>query len=58
MGLFGLFERHHSILESGLLAGAVDNHSHILYGLDDGVKTQEDSLNILHWLEEQGVSEV
>ena len=47
-----------SILESGLLKGAVDQHSHILYGLDDGVKTQEDSLAILRFLEEQGVSEV
>ena len=45
-------------MDAGLLKDAVDNHSHILYGLDDGVKTQEDSLAILHWLEEQGVSEV
>jgi tyrosine-protein phosphatase YwqE len=56
--MFGLFQRHRSILDAGLLKGAVDNHSHILYGLDDGVKTQEDSLSILRWLEEQGVSEV
>ena len=56
--MFGLFNRRTSILESGLLKGAVDQHSHILYGLDDGVKTQEDSLTILRFLEEQGVSEV
>ena len=56
--MFGLFHRRRSILESGLLKGAVDQHSHILYGLDDGVKTQEDSLAILRFLEEQGVSEV
>ena len=56
--MFGLFNRRQSILDSGLLKGAVDNHSHILYGLDDGVKTQEDSLAILQWLEEHGVSEV
>ena len=56
--MFGLFNRRTSILESGLLKGAVDQHSHILYGLDDGVKTQEDSLTILCYLEEQGVSEV
>ena len=56
--MFGLFNRRRSILESGLLKGAVDQHSHILYGLDDGVKTQEDSLAILRYLEEQGVSEV
>ena len=56
--MFGLFNKRQSILESGLLGGAVDNHSHILYGLDDGVKTQEDSLAILGFLEEQGLSEV
>jgi tyrosine-protein phosphatase YwqE len=56
--MLGLFNRRRSLLESGLLKGAVDQHSHILYGLDDGVKTQEDSLAILRWLEEQGVSEV
>ena len=56
--MFELFQRRRSILDACLLKDAVDNHSHILYGLDDGVKTQEDSLAILHWLEEQGVSEV
>jgi len=56
--MFGLFEKRQSILESGLLKGAVDQHSHILYGLDDGVKKQEDSLAILRFLEEQGVSGV
>ena len=56
--MFGLFNRRKSVLESGLLKGAVDQHSHILYSLDDGVKTQEDSLAILRFLEEQGVSEV
>ena len=56
--MFGLFEKRRSILESGLLKGAVDQHSHILYGLDDGVKKQEDSLAILRFLEEQGVSGV
>ena len=56
--MFGLFKPRRSFLESGLLKGAVDQHSHILYGLDDGVKKQEDSLAILRFLEEQGVSEV
>ena len=56
--MFRLFNRRRSILESGLLKGAVDQHSHILYGLDDGVKLQEDSLAILQYMEEQGVSEV
>lgn len=56
--MFELFKRRQSLLESGLLKGAIDQHCHILYGLDDGVKTQEDSLAILQYVEEQGVSEV
>lgn len=56
--MFGLFQHRKSVLESGLLKGAVDNHSHILYGLDDGVKTQEDSLSILRYLANAGVSDV
>ena len=56
--MFGLFQRRSSILDAGLLKGAVDNHCHILYGLDDGVKTVEESLTILGWLGEQGMEEV
>lgn len=56
--MFGWFQSRKSILESGLLKGAIDQHCHILYGLDDGVKRQEDSLKILRFLEEEGVSEV
>ena len=54
----GLFSRKKSILESGLLKGAVDNHCHILYGLDDGVRTMEESLRILAYLEENGMEEI
>ena len=54
--MFGLFgSKKQSLLESGLLEGATDNHSHILYGVDDGVKTQEESLKILQFSEEAGV---
>jgi tyrosine-protein phosphatase YwqE len=56
--MFGWFQSRKSILESGLLKGAIDQHCHILYGLDDGVKRQEDSLKILGFLEEEGVAEV
>ena len=48
--MFGLFQKKKSLLESGLLHGAVDNHSHILWGVDDGVRTQEESLSILAYL--------
>ena len=51
----GLFSRNKSLLDSGLLKGGVDNHSHILFGVDDGVKTLEESLSILEFLEAQGL---
>lgn len=54
--MFGLFgSKKQSLLEAGVLIRATDNHSHILYGVDDGVKTQEESLKILHFYEEAGV---
>jgi len=56
--MFGLFNRRRSLVVSGLLKGAVDSHSHILYGLDDGVKTFEESMDILEFLHQNGVSEV
>lgn len=51
----GLFSRKKSLLDSGLLEGAADNHSHVLYGVDDGVKTLEESLSILEFLETAGL---
>ena len=58
MGFFGLFNRKRSLYSSGLLQGAVDRHSHILWGVDDGIKTLEDSLAALSVEEKAGVSEV
>ncbi len=54
--MFGLFgSKRRSLLEGGLLHEATDNHSHILYGVDDGVKTVEESLKILRFYEEAGL---
>ena len=58
---FDLFHRHHhrvSVEKASLLEGGVDMHCHILWGVDDGVKTQETSLKILQYLEEQGLREI
>ena len=52
----GLFGQKYSISEKRLLEGATDHHSHILYGVDDGVKTPEESLAILSILEEEGLN--
>jgi tyrosine-protein phosphatase YwqE len=39
-----------------VLAGSKDFHSHVLFGVDDGVKTLEDSLEVLSYAESNGVS--
>lgn len=51
-------KKRSSLIEGGILDGAVDNHSHILYGVDDGVRTLEESLTILQYMEEQGFRKV
>lgn len=53
--MFGFLQSKHSLLESGLLKGAVDNHSHILFGLDDGVHKVEESLRIMDYYEKAGL---
>lgn len=58
MGLFGLFSSKRSLQESRILSGSIDRHSHILYGVDDGVRTLEESLEILAYQESLGVKEV
>lgn len=45
-------------LKEELTAGMVDGHCHILPGVDDGVKTMEDSLNILKEYEGLGFREI
>ena len=53
--MFGFLTSSKTMLESGLLSGAADHHSHILYGVDDGVSTVEESLAILSYLEQAGL---
>lgn len=53
--MFGFLKYKKTIENYGLLNGATDNHSHILWGLDDGVKTQEETLSILSFLESLGL---
>ena len=47
-----------SLAGAGVLRGWTDWHSHILPGVDDGVRTLDDSLAVLAWYEAQGVREV
>lgn len=44
-----------SISESGVLKEASDRHSHILWGVDDGIKTREESLETLTYMESLGI---
>ena len=59
MGLFDfIVGKKHSMLSSGILEGSVDSHSHILFGVDDGIKTLEESLAVLKYEESLGVKEL
>ena len=59
MGLFSIFRKQKdSIIESGVLKGFCDCHTHLLPGVDDGVATLEQSLEVLAYMESQGVSQV
>lgn len=53
-----LFFNKRKVSGSGLLTGFTDWHSHILPGVDDGVKHLESSLRILDRLEQEGVLRV
>lgn len=44
--------------DRGILDGFIDYHSHILPGVDDGVRTLDDSLRILREYDRLGVAEV
>ena len=52
------FNKKHTIAASGILQGAVDHHSHILPGVDDGVETMAEALRILAIYEALGIKEL
>lgn len=59
MGIFSIFGANkHSLQSADALRGATDTHSHILFGVDDGVKTLEESLAVLAYEEAHGVTDV
>ena len=57
MNFLRFLKRKYS-LSDGILQGSADSHSHILFGVDDGIATLEDSLAVLSFLESQGVTKV
>lgn len=54
----GLFNKKKSLEDSGLLGGATDRHSHILFGVDDGISSLEESLQAIAMYEQQGLSDL
>ncbi len=52
------FTRKKNIIESTLLSGLTDHHTHILPNVDDGVQCVEDALKILEWYEQLGVKSI
>ena len=57
MGMF--FLRHKTkLVDTGFFRDFVDSHSHILPGVDDGIRTIEESLAVLAYFESRGVKNV
>ena len=52
------FNKKVSLTECGLFYNWIDRHSHILPGVDDGIRTIEDSMNVLRYYEQIGVDDV
>ena len=56
--MFSLFNTKQKLINTGILNGATDWHSHILPGVDDGIQTMEESLAVLDSYEKLGFREV
>lgn len=52
------FKKKQKLIDTGILNGAVDWHSHILPGVDDGISKMDESLEVLSYYEEIGIKEV
>lgn len=53
-----LFNKKHSLIESGIFHNWEDRHSHILPGVDDGIRNIKDSLEVLKFYEQLGIKTV
>ena len=55
MGLLDFIGGKKSLLSGDALRGAVDHHSHVLPGVDDGIRTMEDALAVLEYEASVGI---
>ena len=53
-----LFKRKKTLRESGIFEGFTDYHTHILPGVDDGIKTMEEAIRVLEEYESLGIKKV
>ena len=56
--MFSIFNTKKKLINTGIFNGATDWHSHILPGVDDGIPSLEDSLEVLAYYEKIGIREV
>jgi protein-tyrosine phosphatase len=56
--MLSLFKKKNPLLVDLIPKGFVDIHSHLLYGLDDGAKTLDDSISMISQLKNIGFSKV
>ena len=52
------FNKKQTIAASGIMQGAVDHHSHILPGVDDGIETMDEALQALATYEDLGIKKL
>ena len=56
--MFSFFKKKYSLASSGIFQGYTDCHSHILPGVDDGIKTIDESIDTLSLYASLGVKHV
>ena len=56
--MFDFLKKKYSLISSGVLKDKVDRHSHILFGVDDGLSALEESLAVLAFQESVGIKEI
>lgn len=58
MSFFDIFSNKKTLNRSGILNGFCDNHIHLLPGVDDGIQSMDDALELLGIMETAGVKTV